>query len=407
MQPNGEARLIRPATGSDENTGDLRVETKMDECFMTYSSLGRSPSPSPAPSPAFINRISTVVPDHDIHETFIVFAEQFLSERRDKLLFRRMAQRAGISHRYSYFEPREDQRLGDAGGFYGIDGSPGTAARMALFEEWGVRLGRKAVEGLALRADEAPTHLVVASCTGFCAPGIDQLLMEALDLDRGIERTMIGYMGCSAAVNALRTAHHIVRSEPGAKVLVVNLELCTLHLQNTDHLETILSAMLFGDGASAALVSARREGVALRDFRALTLPGTQDLITWRIGDTGFLMGLSGEVPAQIAAALAQELARNDAGGILRGTRPADYDLWAVHAGGRTVLDAVEQGFDLGPDALACSRSVLRDHGNMSSATIMFVLQRMMASAPASAANGIGMAFGPGMVAETFRFELAA
>ncbi len=364
-------------------------------------------SSSRAPSPAFINRISTAVPDHDIHTAFIVFAEQFLSERRDRLLFRRMAQRAGISHRYSYFEPQVDQRLGDSSGFYTIGESPGTAARMALFEEWGTRLGKKAVEGLALRDDEFPTHLVVASCTGFCAPGIDQLLMEALGLDPSIERTMVGYMGCSAAVNALRTANHIVRSEPYAKVLVVNLELCTLHLQNADHLETILSAMLFGDGASAALVSARPSGVALRDFRAATLPATQELITWRIGDTGFLMGLSGEVPAQIATVLSQELARNDSGGILRGTRPADYDLWAVHAGGRTVLDAVEQGFDLGPDALAVSRSVLRDHGNMSSATIMFVLQRMMASAPVSNARGFGMAFGPGMVAETFRFELAA
>jgi len=356
---------------------------------------------------AFINRIGTAVPDHDIHAAFIVFVEQFLTQRRDKLLFRRMAQRAAIAHRYSYFEPAANPLDGDAAGFYRRNAFPGTAARMVLFEEWAPRLGRRAVADLALRQDEAPTHLVVASCTGFCAPGVDQLLIEALDLDPSIERTMVGYMGCSAAVNALRVAHHIVRSEPEAKVLVINLELCTLHLQEADHLETILSAMLFGDGASAALVTSRPEGVSLRDFRTATLPNTQELITWRIGDTGFRMGLSGEVPAQISAALARELARNDGTGILRGTRPSDYDLWAVHAGGRTVLDAVEQGFDLEPTALAFSRSVLADHGNMSSATIMFVLKRMMAQARPPAANGFGMAFGPGMVAETFRFELAA
>jgi predicted naringenin-chalcone synthase len=356
---------------------------------------------------AFVNRIGTAVPDHDIHAAFIVFVEQFLTERRDKLLFRRMAQRSGIQHRYSYFEPGADMLAGDAAGFYRRNAFPGTGARMALFEEWAPRLGKRAVEDLALRDDEAPTHLVVASCTGFCAPGVDQLLIGELDLDPAIERTMVGYMGCSAAVNALRTAHHIVRSEPEAKVLVVNLELCTLHLQEADHLETILSAMLFGDGASAALVTARPDGLALHDFRTATLPETAELITWRIGDTGFRMGLSGEVPAQISSALARELARNDGGGILRGTRPSDYDLWAVHAGGRTVLDAVEQGLDLGLEALAFSRSVLSDHGNMSSATIMFVLKRMMAQARSSNANGFGMAFGPGMVAETFRFALAA
>jgi predicted naringenin-chalcone synthase len=364
------------------------------------------------PSTAFINRIGTAVPEHDIHATFIVFAEHFLSERRDRLLFRRMAQRASINHRYSFFAPRTDMsegdmQDGDTRGFYRIGAFPGTAARMALFEEWAPLLGKRAVDDLALRADESPTHLVVASCTGFCAPGIDQLLVEALDLDPSIERTMVGYMGCSAAVNALRLAHHIVRSDAAAKVLVVNLELCALHLQDADHLETALSALLFGDGASAALVSAERHGVSLRDFRTATIPGSQDLITWRIGDNGFLMGLSGDVPARIADALRQEIARNDAGGILRGTRPDDYDLWAVHAGGRTVLDAVEQGFALGPEALAYSRGVLGDYGNMSSATIMFVLQRMMAEARQSTANGLGMAFGPGMVAETFRFELTA
>lgn len=359
------------------------------------------------PSPVFINRIGTAVPDHDIHDAFVVFTEQFLSERRDRLLFRRMAQRSGISHRYSCFEPQADMKNGDTGGFYTLGAFPGTGARMALFEEWAPRLAKRAVDALALCEDEAPTHLVAASCTGFTAPGVDQLLVEALDLDPSIERTMVGYMGCSAAVNALRVAHHIVRSEPDAKVLVVNLELCTLHLQEADRLETILSALLFGDGASAALVSAERKGVALRDFRAATLPDPQDLITWRISDSGFLMGLSGEVPARIAEALQHEMARNDAGGILRGSRPADYDLWAVHAGGRSVLDAVEQGFELGPEALAFSRGVLSDHGNMSSATIMFVLQRMLAEARSSTANGFGMAFGPGMVAETFRFELAA
>lgn len=357
---------------------------------------------------AFINRIGTAVPPHDIHQPFVDFVDGFMTERRDKILFRRMAQRSGIEHRYSFLAANDAlDRIGDTEGFFTRGAFPGTAARMLRFERDGVRLAERAVAALDLGEDLARiSHLVVASCTGFTAPGVDQQLAERLGLDPALERTSVGFMGCSAAVNALRTAHHIVRSEPEARVLVVNLELCTLHLQETPNLESILSALLFGDGASAALVTAEPHGIRLRDFRVATLPDTQDLITWRLADTGFLMGLSGEVPAQIAATLKREAERNDAGGIFRGQRPEDYDLWAVHAGGRTVLDAVEQGLDLDPEDLRWSRGVLRDYGNMSSATIMFVLERILASRP-EGSDGFGMAFGPGMVAETFRFELAA
>jgi len=275
---------------------------------------------------------------------------------------------------------------------------------MARFETHALDLACRAVAKLGIAAErEAITHLVVASCTGFTAPGLDQQLVHALGLDAGVERTMVGFMGCAAAVNALKVAHHVVRSEPDAKVLVVNLELCTLHMQETSNLEEILSALLFGDGCSAALVSAARCGIALLDFKAVTIPDTRDLITWHIGDGGFRMHLSGEVPSQISRALRQEATRNDPGGILRGERPGEVELWAVHAGGRTILDAVEQGLGLSDYALRWSRGVLRDFGNMSSATLMFVLERMM-RATREEARGLGMAFGPGLVAETFRFR---
>jgi predicted naringenin-chalcone synthase len=357
---------------------------------------------------AHINRIGTAVPDHDVHAAFIRFVDRFLPDRRTKLLFKRMADRAGIERRYSYFEPDELMEVsGDREGFYTLGGFPSTKARMARYERHAVELGVKAVEALDIAQERtAITHLVVASCTGFTAPGLDQQLVERLGLDPSVERTLVGFMGCSAAVNALKTAHHIVRSEPHAKVLVVNLELCSLHLQQTSEVETVLMALLFGDGCAATLVSAEENGIALRDFRAATIPETQDLITWRIGDGGFDMTLSGEVPAHIAKALRAEAVRNDGGGIFRENGKADFDLWAVHAGGRTILDAVEQGLELAPDALGWSRGVLRDYGNMSSATLMFVLQRMMRGVD-RAAEGFGMAFGPGLVAETFRFRVLA
>jgi predicted naringenin-chalcone synthase len=353
---------------------------------------------------AHVNRIGTAVPDYDVHQTFIDFVEHTLADPGKKRLFRRMVQRSGIEHRYSSLEPGEQMDVSaDRTGFYRRGQFPGTRARMARFEVHAVELARRAVQALNLAHAPSVTHLVLASCTGFTAPGIDQHLVETLGLDTSIERTALGFMGCAAAVNALKVAHHIVRSTPDAQVLVVNLELCTLHMQETSDLEQILSALLFGDGCSAALVSADPVGLALIDFKAVTIPDTQDLITWGVGDQGFDMTLSGEVPTQITRALEHEATRND-GGIFRGTRPEEVELWAVHAGGRTILDAVEQGLNLDGEALHWSRGVLREFGNMSSATLMFVLDRMM-RAIHERAQGFGMAFGPGLVAETFRFRI--
>jgi predicted naringenin-chalcone synthase len=355
---------------------------------------------------AHINRIGTATPPHDVHASFRALIEQSLEAERERRLFRRMADRAGIEHRYSYFAPvsRDGRVCGDADGFYALDRSPSTAARMRRFEADAPGLAMQAVDALGLEEErERITHLVVACCTGFVAPGLDQRIVEAAGLDPGVERTTVGFMGCYAAVNALRLAHHFVRSEPAARVLVVNVELCTLHFHQTSRLDTVLSMLLFGDGCSAALVSADETGLALIDFRAATIADSAEAITWRIGDHGFDMHLAGEVPSRIQHALALENARNDDGGLLRGTRPEDYDLWAVHAGGRTILDAVEAGFELAPAMLKWSRGVLRDLGNMSSATLMFVLDRIQRAAH-GAETGFAVAFGPGLAAESFRFR---
>ena len=357
----------------------------------------------------YINRIGTAVPPNDIHAPFLVFARSLLADERSRGVFDRMAERSGIDHRFSVMRagaPGADQV--DADGFLNRGGFPSTGARMARYEQHAADLAAQAVEALG----EDPrgfTHIVVASCTGFTAPGLDQVLASRLGMRTDIERTLVGFMGCYAAVSALRCAYHAVRSDPAARVLVVNLELCSLHIQETPELETALSFMLFGDGATAALVSAAPEGLGMLDFRSTTLPDSAGLITWRIGDQGFDMKLSGKVPGRIATALRTELERNDSGGLLRGLATQQVDLWAVHAGGRTVLDGVEQGLRLSRGALDWSRGVLRDFGNMSSATIMFILDRMMRAAPAAAGSpqtGLAMAFGPGLCAETFRFQRA-
>ena len=347
---------------------------------------------------AHINAIATAVPPHDVHAAFVAFARTLLQDDRARSVFDRMADRAGIAHRWSDFAPGVPGAARvDADGFYVRGAFPGTGARMALYAGRAADLAERAARQLDLTG---VTHLVVASCTGFTAPGLDQLLAERLGLVPSIERSLIGFMGCYAAVPALRTARHIVRSEPGARVLVVNAELCTLHLQETPDLETVLSFLLFGDGASAAIVSADPAGIALHDFHSIALPGTQDLITWAIGDQGFDMVLSGRVPARIGTALR---AAADSGpvGMLLDRPPATTPHWAVHAGGRTVLDAVQAGLRLPSTALAPSRAVLHDVGNVSSATLMFVMARMMGQP----GPGVGMAFGPGLCAETFRFTV--
>lgn len=362
------------------------------------------------PTIAHINAIGTAVPPNNVHDAFHGLIDHMLTDHRSRAVYERMAKRSGIERRYSFIEPAvTDQGVAtDTERFYMRGAFPGTAARMERYERWAPELALQAIDQLdGDIADEGITHVVVASCTGFVAPGLDQILIRRTGIDPSAERTLVGFMGCYAAVNALRLAHHIVRSTPEARVLVVNVELCTLHLQETQEVEKLLAMLLFSDGATAALVTAEAKGIALNDFRSAAIGGSEELITWRIGDQGFAMHLDGQVPLRIGEALEHERTRNDADGILRGRSTSDYDLWAVHAGGRSILDAVERGFGLPPEALEPSRTVLREKGNMSSATLMFVLARMMAARNDGDPErpGLGMAFGPGLAAETFRFSL--
>jgi len=353
---------------------------------------------------AYINRIATAVPPHNVHEAFVSFAATLLAEGTYRNLFRRMARLSGIETRYSFVNPvttddgswKDEEQIYESGNF------PATARRMQLFERFAPQLARAALDKLAATEAERQsiTHVVVTSCTGLYAPGLDFEIVNHLALNPTVERTMIGFMGCYAAINALKYAHHIVRSEPRAKVLVLNLELCSLHFQEVHDIEQVLSFLVFADGCAASLISADPSGLAIDNFLAVTIPATSHLITWRIGELGFDMQLSGEVPGQIGRAL------NETGlQITRGRDPHSIDLWAVHPGGRSILDSVEKGLALPAEALCFSRSVLSQFGNMSSATVMFVLQQIMQRAQAGQ-QGCAMSFGPGLTAETMLFHAA-
>jgi predicted naringenin-chalcone synthase len=344
---------------------------------------------------AWLNRIGTAVPPHDVHAAFVEFGRDTIADPHRRALFDRMAGMADIAHRYAIFEaaPRPRDVVLDTAGFYRRGAFPSTAARMALYEPHALGLAMQSVRALE---PDGVTHLIVASCTGFTAPGLDFQIMRAAGLPDTTQRTLVGFMGCFAAVNALKLADQIVRADPSSRVLVVNLELSSLHLQEDfQDVPKMLSFLLFGDGASAALVTAERQGITLGRFQATVIPRSHDLITWHIGDTGFQMHLSGQVPGRIRRWLPEH-----GPALLPAEPPA---LWAVHAGGRSILDAVQQGLALPPAALRYSRDVLRRFGNMSSATLMFVLDTILRDPDARGA-GMAMAFGPGLTVETFAFS---
>lgn len=352
-----------------------------------------------SPSSARLNALATAVPGHDIHQAFIDWATPRLADERIRAVFTRMTSRSGIDHRWSVLPPTPAGGSPvAAGGFYDVPGLPPTSARMRAYADHAPDLAMQAVANLGPAFDPARvTHIVVASCTGFVAPGIDQILARRLGLSPAVERVLIGFMGCYAGVTALRTARHIVRSESSAVVLVVSVELSTLHLSLADTAEPLLAMLQFSDGAAAGIVSAASGGIELGEGRSLALDDSEELIRWDIGDRGFEMTLSGEVPGRLRETLADAAVQAQLFGV-SGPPP----LLAVHAGGRSVLDAVEHALGVAPEALADSRAILARFGNMSSATILFVLAEMMARGARGA--GLAIAFGPGLAAEAIRFD---
>lgn len=353
----------------------------------------------------YVNRIAALTPKNDVHKAFVAYAFNQLSwDPRSQRLFERLCNLGGIEHRYSFLTPNasNDELSLDGSSFYQKDSYPTTGERMRLFESFAPSLAKETIQKLDIKGDLSKiTHLIVTCCTGMSAPGLDLQIAELCGLPATVERTMVGFMGCYAAITGLKLARHIVRSEPASKILVVNLELCSLHLQKSRNLEQLLSFYLFADGCAASLITSEPQGLSLDSFHSEIASGTKDLITWKVGDSGFEMFLSGQVPCAIRETLEPRISN-----ILRGAAVDEIDLWAIHPGGKSVLDAVQSSFALPPAALAASREVLRQYGNMSSPTVMFVLKALLASAKPGQ-KGCAMAFGPGLTAETCLFEMAS
>ena len=320
-------------------------------------------------------------------------------------------ERSAIDFRYSCVEDygREAEDFDFYPPDWSLSPAPTTRARNAKYREAVLPLAddvaRRALQESGVDAADV-THVIAVSCTGFFAPGLDIELVKRLGLPPDTRRTFIGFMGCYAAFNGLRVAHSFCQSHPDARVLLVCAELCTLHFQVDDSLESAIVNALFSDGAAAALLvsvpdAEEAGGLVYTDGRTRLDDDSMEDMTWDIGDTGFLMGLSSRVPDVIARHLPEYLED-----LLKphGLSQSDVDFWAIHPGGRAIIDKAKEILDLDDAAVHDSLEVLRLHGNMSSPTILFVLKRILDRVRSGGLTpqnrvGVALAFGPGLTIE--------
>ena len=359
--------------------------------------------------PLILHGIGTAVPSLRLSQAdALQVAHRINAETPEQVrLMTRIYQKTKVLSRGSVLLEKDgdDGTIQERLSFYGKE-SPGTANRMQAFEDYAGELALEAAAKALSDSDisaAAITHLVTVSCTGFQSPGVDLYLIEKLALAPSVQRTHIGFMGCHGALNGLRVAHAFAEMDPKAVVLLCAVELCSLHMAYGWHQEKVVANALFADGAAAVVASANpsptHQTLALRRSGSMVIPNSADLMHWEIGDHGFAMGLSPLVPETVGAALLpwlRDWLKEQA------IELEAVTSWAVHPGGPKILSTCSKVLSLEPNLLLDSRAVLQDHGNMSSATILFILERLRrreCSGPC-----LALAFGPGLSAEVALFD---
>ena len=367
---------------------------------------------------SYLGAIGTANPPHRIAQQQIAnFMAQALEfGEADARRLRALYRVSGIAQRYSVL-PDYGRPNGEYTFFPntpGLEPFPSVGQRMAVYRREALPLALAAVADCRRQVPSLElasiTHLVTVSCTGMYAPGLDIELVQALGLRADVRRTCVNFMGCYAAVNALKLADAACRADPAARVLVVSVELCTLHFQKSAEDDHLVSNALFGDGAAACLVQGEplpdgAPGLALAAFHCGLEPDGHDDMAWHINDFGFEMTLSSYVPRLIQRGigrLTEQLLER------LSVRRADIHHFAIHPGGRKILETIEQALDLTHDDNRHAYRVLRDYGNMSSATVLFVLRDVLAAAtPADdGAPVLSFAFGPGLTMEAMLLEVS-
>jgi alkylresorcinol/alkylpyrone synthase len=324
--------------------------------------------------------------------------------------------RSGVDKRGSVLLTSPDGPVAERQSFYknnlqGRSKRPSTKTRMQAYADhagpllYGACV--QAIEQAQINPSDV-THLITVSCTGFYSPGIDFEMIRRCELSPSVQRFHIGFMGCHAALNGLNMARAIVQADPRAVVLVAAVELCSLHQQYSDDPQQLVANALFADGAAAMIITQRRESFRhrrlddygltdwnIRSHRSYTVPDTQSYMRWTIGDEGFAMTLDPQVPIVIERSLA---------GVMQtwlaeeGITIDSIDGWAVHPGGPRIVESAGSSLGLKRDHLACSLSVLAEHGNMSSPTVLFILEQLLQSRR-DMEHIVMLAFGPGLCIE--------
>ena len=279
---------------------------------------------------------------------------------------------------------------------------PSLEQRMAVYNKQAPLLSVDAIRNcLGHQHDpKKVTHLITVSCTGMSAPGLDLQVMELMDLEKNIFRTSVNFMGCYAAIHALKLGDALCKSSPGAQVLIVCTELCTIHFQREATMDNIASSLLFGDGSAAVLMTgdeSKEEGLYLDHFHSEVIPKGKRDMAWELSSTGFLMTLSGYVPDLIEEDFSGVVQRSMQG---EGKKTEDITHWCIHPGGKRILEGVQKCIKMQEGSLQSSYNVLEEFGNLSSATILFVLKDLL-HRNEKVGKMFGAAFGPGLTVETF------
>lgn len=361
---------------------------------------------------SIISAIGTASPANSFSQqeilSFMIEAHQLGDTQAARLS--KLYSASGIEYRQSVI-PDFGAKRGNYS-FFGneanLDPFPTTQMRSMLYEATAKDLALKAIgnclENVNLDQQNI-THLITVSCTGMYAPGLDIDIIDNLKLSKTIERTCINFMGCYGAFNALKAADYICRADVNAKVLVVDVELCTLHFQRENTLENWVANSLFADGASAVLIEAETQrstenGLFMKTFFNTLVTEAKDEMAWRIGDTGFQMRLSSQIAKNIGKKI------NEVTDLLlrkSGLDKTAVSRLAIHPGGRRILEVCEEMLELPEEALQHSYNVLKNHGNMSSVTILFVLKKLLGETNKGDTT-MSFAFGPGLTFESMILE---
>ena len=336
--------------------------------------------------------------------------ERLARDRKTEAIIHRIYTQSGIEKRHTvirdFLEKNDDAFFSRA--LSGKD-TPSTAERNVLYKTEATSLFLEVGKKLLLQNPEIDkskiTHVITVSCTGFFAPGPDFEVVKGIGLSASTQRFHIGFMGCYAAFPALKMAAAFCEADPNACVLVICAELCTIHIQSENDIDNLLASSVFADGAAGVLVSSQKptkKGFRMNAFASsLAYEGEQDM-AWTIGNTGFQMTLSSYVPDIITANLASVI---DPLFSTLSISADVVDLWAVHPGGRAIVDKVQKSMELADLQVEASRKVLSRFGNMSSATILFVLEEILKSNLETDATILPMAFGPGLTIESGLFTM--